>query len=566
MLNQLAVKNLAIVTQLELNFANGMHVLTGETGAGKSIIIDALSIALGERASPEQIRPGNNQAEVTASFNIKNLPTVQQLLIAQELQELIGNEECIIRRIINADGRSRAYINGHAVSAQQLKTLAPHLVHIHGQHQHHALLDSDYQRQLLDVYAEHPELLAAVNKIYQQWAAIKQAIQTLTDMQQQADKLILLNYQIQELDNLNLQNDELQTLDQQHKQLSKAEELISTCQMVTAILSGNAEIEITSTNVLAQLHSAIAQITATLKIAPQLSACAELLKQAIIQIEEASNELDGYFSKLDLDPAKLITIEQRLSAIHALARKLRIAPEIIPEHYVKLCAERDALAQANQRLEELQQQLIDCESEYKIAADKLSKSRKLAAVKLAKEITARLKTLEMPNAIFELKLEARNQDAALTPYGNEHIHFMVSTNPGQPLGLLKKIASGGELSRISLAIQVITAQKMATPTLIFDEVDVGVSGKTAATVGQLMRELGANAQIICITHLPQVAAQGHQHYKVEKLQTKEATSTQIYPLNHHQKVQELARLMGGVDITPEALAHAGKLLEDMQLN
>lgn len=560
MLNQLSVRNLAIVSHLALDFAEGMHVITGETGAGKSILIDALSIALGERASPEQIRAPHTQAEVTASFNISKLPSVQVLL--QE-QELADNDDCIIRRIINSDGRSRAYINGHSVTAQQLKKLAPHLVHIHSQHQHHALLDSDYQRQLLDVYAEHGSLVTNVASIYQQWAQIKQQIQTLTDSQQQTDKLILLNYQIQEFDSLDLQTNELQTLEQQHKQLTKAEELISACQTVTTILTGtNDNIETSTTNVLNQLHNALQQIISMQKIAAPLKGCADFLKQAIIQIEEANSELNDYFVKLDLDPAKLSTVEQRLSAIHALARKLKVAPEFLAEHYTELCKQRDDLAQASERLEQLQQQLFAIGVQYQTAASKLSASRKQAALNLSQEIIKRLKTLEMPNALFEIKFEDLKHGQP-SPFGSETINFMVTTNPGQPPGLLKKIASGGELSRISLAIQVITAQQMATPTLILDEVDVGISGKTAATVGHLMRELGANAQILCITHLPQVASQAHIHFKVEKQQTKSDTTTQISLLNTAQRVQELARLMGGLAVTPEALAYAQALLEEV---
>lgn len=554
MLIQLTVKNLAIVTHLDLNFTSGMLVITGETGAGKSIIIDALSIALGERAFAEQIRSPHTQAEVTASFDITKLPAVQALLQEQELP----NDECVIRRIINTDGRSRAYINGHSVAVQQIKTLAPHLIHIHSQHQHHALLDSDYQRQLIDVYADHPSLLIAVHDLYTRWASCKQQIQLLTDAQQQADRLTLLNYQIQELDSLNLQAQELQKLEQNHNQLAKAEELITSCQSVSTLLTENNEG--TTTNILDQLHSAHNQILNILKISPALNSCAALIKQAIIQVEEANTELQDYFNKLELDPQQLATIEQRLSAIHALARKLKVAPEFLHEHYEKLCAQRDTLTQATERLEHLQQELLSIEQAYNLAAQQLSASRNAAGRKLATQIIAKLKILEMPNAKFEIKSEPLKHNNP-APYGNEAIHFMVTTNPGQAPGLLKKIASGGELSRISLAIQVITAQQMATPTLIMDEVDVGISGKTAATVGVLMRELGANAQILCITHLPQVASQGHQHFKVEKLQTKQETSTKITALNQEERVQELARLMGGITITPEAVAHAQKLME-----
>lgn len=549
MLIQLTVQNLAIVTQLDLNLSSGMLVITGETGAGKSIIIDALSIALGERASADQIRATHNQAIVTASFDITNLPAVQALLRQQDLPY----DECVIRRIISCDGRSRAYINGHSVAAHQLKLLAPHLVHIHSQHQHHALLDSEYQRQLLDGYAEHPQLLSAVTDLYSKWSSTKQQIQQLTDLEQQADRLTLLNYQIQELDSLNLQLDELQHLDQQHTQLARAEELIASGQ----------ETDAATTSILEQLHTAHNQILNIAKIAPSLSVCAANIKQAIAQMQEANAEIQSYFSKLDLDPQQLETIERRLSNIHALARKLKIAPEFLHEHSETLRVQRDTLAKANERLEQLQQELLTIEQEYQQAATKLALSRKQAAIKLSNKIIAKLKTLEMPNALFEIKSERLKHNNP-TPYGNEAIHFTVTTNPGQPLGLLKKIASGGELSRISLAIQVITAQQMATPTLILDEVDVGISGKTAATVGALMRELGANAQILCITHLPQVASQGHCHFKVEKLQTAEETSTQITPLGRAERVQELARLMGGVTITPEAIAHASKLIETVQ--
>lgn len=554
MLMQLTVKNLAIVAELELNFSNGMHVITGETGAGKSIIIDALSLVLGERASAEQIRANQTQAEVTASFDIRGLPAVQAILETQEL----SSEECIIRRIISNDGRSRAYINGQSVSASQIKAIAPFLVHIHSQHQHHALLESDYQRQLLDVYADHPMLLANVQYIYEEWLNTKHAILELTEIQQQADRLTLLNYQIQELETLNLQPNEMQTLEQKHTQLAKSEELIATCQNVCTLLADSSQGDANS--ILDQLHTAYNQIVSIQKFAPAVVTSADLIKQAIIQVEEANSELHSYFDKLDLDPEQLVTIEQRLSTIHALARKLKVSPEFLTDHLHELRKQRDNLTSSTEKLDQLQQKLRGLEADYQVAAQKLSASRNIAANKLSKLIVDRIKHLEMPNAKFDIQAETLKHGNP-APYGNEAIHFMVTTNPGQPLGFLKKIASGGELSRISLAIQVITAEQMATPTLILDEVDVGISGKTAATVGSLMRELGANAQIICITHLPQVAAQGHHHFKVEKIQTNQDTTTKIIPLNRDERVQELARLLGGVHITPEAIANAEQLID-----
>lgn len=548
MLTQLTVKNLAIVSALELHFDRGMHVITGETGAGKSIIIDALSLALGERASAEQIRAGETQAEITACFDISALPAVQALI-----DSAIGSTgECILRRIISSDGRSRAYINGVSVTVQQLKDLALHLVQIHSQHQHHALLQSDFQRQLLDVYADHGELVTNVQQLFTQWSNTKRSIEQLSNMQQHVDKLNLLNYQLQELENLNLQTDEITQLDQKHKRLCQSEEILATSNIVTANLTGDDQI-------LDQLHSNITRLTALLKNSPELKPCIDLLQQATISVQEAAQQLDETLSKLDLDPAQLQQIEARLSAIHALARKLRIEPQQLCAQREILAQERDKLATAAEQLEILQQQLIIDESAYKAAAQKLSQSRAKAADRLTAAVITRLQALEMPQAQFVIQCA---QDEKTTPaaHGIDNINILVTTNPGQPLALLKKVASGGEMSRISLAIQVITAERMATPTLILDEVDVGISGKTAATVGQLMRELGANAQIVCITHLPQVAAHGHIHFKVEKHQSANSTATVITPLNRTQRVAELARLLGGACVTPEAIANAERLL------
>lgn len=550
MLTQLTISNLAIVTHLELNFTNGMHVVTGETGAGKSIIIDALSIALGERSSVEQIRANQTSAEVTACFDLAKLPMVKQILQDQELP----TDECVIRRIINSDGRSRAYINGHSVALSQIKSIAPYLVQIHSQHQHHALLDSYYQRELLDAFAKHPELLNKVTSIYSKWDETCKKIQEIADIQQQADKLTLLNYQLQELETLNVVKDELITLDQKHKQLAKGQDLLNTCQNICSFIKEDNE------NVLSNLHLAHTQILALQKYAPDLTQVAELFNQAIIIVDEATTYLQNFAEKIDLDPSQLSSIEERLSNIHALARKLKVSPESLAEHYDTLCRERNKLATATEQLSVLQQELIQLNDQYQKAAHELSESRVAAAKKLTNKVMQQLKALDMPNTIFAIDCEPTKQQKP-TPYGNENIHFLIAANPGQPMGLLKKIASGGELSRISLAIQAITAQQTAIPTLILDEVDVGISGKTAAIVGNLIRKLGVDAQILCITHLPQVAACGHHHFKVEKLQEKDKTSTQINNLNHNERIQELARLMGGTSITNEAIAHAEKLLE-----
>jgi DNA repair protein RecN (Recombination protein N) len=328
---------------------------------------------------------------------------------------------------------------------------------------------------------------------------------------------------------------------------------LATCQNVTAILDND------DTGILKQLHTAANQIAHLQKITPRFNNTVELLQQAIIQVTETNSDLHSFLEQADLDPQELYNLEQRLSAIHALARKLKVNPELLNEHFQTLCSQYELLVNANTKLLEMEQKLQLCLQEYQQAALKLHESRMIAAKRLAKEIIAHLKNLELTHAKFEV-LSDFNPQQQPSMNGLDQISFMVSANPGQPLGPLKKIASGGELSRISLAIQAISAQRMATPTLILDEVDVGISGKTAAAVGHMMRELAKQAQILCITHLPQVAALGSVHFKVTKTQTKDSTSTAIIPLNRQARVQELARLLGGISITPEALAHAESML------
>ncbi len=542
MLTQLNVKNLAIAEEIEINFSAGMHVITGETGAGKSIILDALSLVLGDRAASEMIRAGQTQAEIVASFDISKLPKVQTLIEDQH--------ECIIRRVINNDGRSKAYINGISASVQQLKSLSIHLVQMHSQHQHHALLQNDFQRQMLDEYAGHSKLQDKVATLFDQWSKIKQDIVKLESLQQSADRLDLLSYQLQEFDNLDLQDDELSGLNIRHKQLSKATDIVANCHFTTEALTADS-------GIVDQLHSLIAKLDPFVKDAAQIGSPIKMLQDAIINLQEGSQELAQFANQLDLDAEQLQHIEQRLSAIHNLARKLRIDPNNLFDHMQVLRSEHVRLSNATAELAELQKNLQLTENEYSQAAEELTASRTKAAMKFANAVIKRLQVLEMPQVKLQIDIEPSTQ---ISPTGLDKVNFCVSTNPGQPPAQLKKVASGGELSRISLAIQVIAAERMDTPTLVMDEVDVGISGKTAATVGALMRELSANAQIICITHLPQVASQAHIHFKVTKTQTAKRTTTEISSLERPQRLQELARLLGGTNITPAALANAESLL------
>lgn len=542
MLTQLNVKNLAIAEEITIDFSAGMHVITGETGAGKSIILDALGLVLGDRAASDMIRAGQNQAEITASFDISNLPRVQAL---------IDNEhECIIRRIISIDGRSKAYINGISASVQQLKSLSPHLVQMHSQHQHHSLLHNDFQRQMLDEYADHHELQHEVAKLFNKWSSIKQEIAKLESLQQSADRLDLLSYQLQEFDNLDLQENELAILNVKHKQLSKATDIVENCNIATDAVTADA-------GIIDQLHVLIAKLDPFAKDADKILSAIKMLNDAIIQLQEGSQELNDFANQLDLDAEQLQSIEQRLSTIHNLARKLRIDPNNLFEHMQGLRIEHERLSNATLELTELQTQLQTTEEQYMQTAAALTTSRTNAARRFANAVIKRLQTLEMPQVKLLVDIESNIQ---ISPNGVDKISFCVSTNPGLPPAPLKKVASGGELSRISLAIQVIAAERMATPTLVMDEVDVGISGKTAAIVGTLVRELSANAQIICITHLPQVASQAHIHFKVTKTQSKKHTYTQICALERPQRLQELARLLGGTQITPAALANAESLL------
>lgn len=552
MLMQLSVKNLAIVTELQLEFTRGMHVITGETGAGKSIIIDALGLALGERASAEQIRPGCQQAEVTACFVIDGLPRVQELLAAQDLP----NNECVIRRIISVDGRSRAYLNGHLVALQQIKILAPYLVHIHSQHQHHALLQADYQRELLDAYADNHALLTELKTIYNNWHKLRQELLDKQNAEKNADKLALLEYQLQEIDNLQLQPNELASLELRHKQLAQAETLLGICDRTTNTLKDTAD---NDSSIIARIHKLSQELQAMSKVAPQLNNVLLLLQQAAIHLEEAHDEVQNLFSNLELDPQQLHTVEARIGIIHNLARKLRIQSTDLESYHKILLSQQHELRDTQESINRLEQALAQIMQEYRDVAQRLTNARQQAAVTLSAQIIERLKMLELQKAQFSfaVAVESGTQPA---PHGDDVINCLISTNPGQPLGPLKKIASGGELSRVSLAIQVITAQRAATPTLIMDEVDVGISGKTAATVGSIMRELSKNAQIIAITHLPQVAANATHHHKVEKIQTEHSTSTSISLLDTNQRIDELARMMGGAEITAEARAHAHKLL------
>jgi len=567
MLIHLSIHHLAVVEHLELSFESGMTVLTGETGAGKSILIDALGLTLGERAESTLVRPGCPFAEVSALYDIHHLPNVIQWLTEHQLDvatELgpIASTPCMIRRTMTADGRSRAYVNGRLVPINQLKELSEYLVNIHGQHQHQTLLKSEYQRALLDEYGQHAELCTAVRFAHHNLQQLYQERTELLHLQGQHDKLALLQYQVEELVEFNYQPNECQQLEEEYRHLAHAadwQSLVTTvCTMLQSEEAGGA---------LETLHRAANTILSLKRETTAIESCHALLTQAIIHIEEALEELTHFRDTLTLDPERFAWVDQRLSHIHALARKHRIAPQAILDH-------QKALQQAAQQLSDMQtasseilEKIQQAETHYQQVAQQLSLARQHAASHLSELMMAHIQALEMPNARFEVQLTQKTEPFTPSIHGLDDVEFLLSTNPGLPLQPLRKIASGGELSRLSLAIQVATAQKMITPTLIFDEVDAGISGKTAEVVGDLLRRLSRTVQVLCITHLPQVASKGQHHYKVEKQQDIEhaTTTTSIRPLTKPDKIQEIARLLGGIKITHNALAHAEEMLDNHTL-
>jgi DNA repair protein RecN (Recombination protein N) len=556
MLRRIQIKDFAIIDNLELELQSGMTVITGETGAGKSIVIDALDIALGERADNKMVRHGAERCEIILEFELQHIPQARAWL--EEMDLASDDNTCILRRILaTGDSRSRNYINGSIATLQQLRDLGSLLVHVHGQHQHQALIKRDEQRILLDQYAAHPRLLEQVKTLYQQWRDIRKTIESLQQAKQNASQLALLRYQAEELSQLNLQADELETLHHEHKQLTHAEQLLFQAQEVLLTLADDNE-----TNALKLIHHVMQRLENMKALSPQLGNACHSLKNAVIEISEVENELRDYIETVEISPERLSAVEQRLTQIHNIARKHKVAAEQLVNYQAELETAVAALQDNSTKLADLVAQEQALLVDYQKAAEKLHISREKAAQKLNALITENIQQLGMPNGQFSIEIVKTAADAP-TVHGLDKIDFLVSANPGQPLQPLAKVASGGELSRISLAIQVITAQADATPTLVFDEVDVGIGGGTAEIVGVLLRKLGQQAQVLCITHLPQVAAQGHQHLRIFKETHGSTTRSYIHFLDDTARIEEIARMLGGVKMTQQSLAHAREMLSEV---
>ncbi|MAY10313.1 MAG: DNA repair protein RecN [Alcanivorax sp.] len=553
MLTHLSVRHFATVDQLELEPEAGLTVISGETGAGKSVLIDALSLTLGERADSAVVRPGCEWAEVLATFHLGDNPAARAWLAERELDD---GDECLLRRTVRADGRSRAYINGTPTPLTEVRDLGEHLISIHSQHEHQALLRKDTHRALLDNLAEAGELAATVREHWRAWQTARRAHDdALASAREQTERQELLRFQLEELEALDLAEGELPDLEQEQQRLGNADALIRLCQQaVTALYDGE---DGTVNDHLGQVSHWVEEARAS---DDGLAGVFDTVESARLQVEAAAEDLRHYLEKLDLDPERLNQVEERLGQAYTLARKHRLRPEELVEHHRRLAEEANTLEHFDEHLEALAAAEQSARDAYMEQALALGRRRRDAAGALTREVQKQLKALGMKAA----RLEAAVEEGKPGPDGLEEVEFRFSANPGQPPRPLAKVASGGELSRVSLAIQVICARNLTVPSLVFDEVDVGVGGGVAEIVGRLLRELGGHAQVLCITHQPQVAAQGHQHWQVHKLQSKDTTRTRIQPLEETARVEEVARMLGGVEITESTLAHAREMLDKGQ--
>lgn len=552
MLVHLSVHNYAIVEHLDLELDRGMSVITGETGAGKSIMLDALGLTLGDRADSGVVRPGADKADILATFDLEDIPEAHVWLKERDLD---NDGPCILRRVITAEGRSRSYINGSPCPQGDLKALGELLIDIHSQHEHQSLLKTDTHRRLLDEYAGATDLARQVQLAAQRWRQTRQELERLSNSgDEQRARHQLLSYQLEELESLSLGENELEQLEQEHKNLTNAESLLSICRQVVEQCS-----ESDSGNVLNALTASLHRLGSVNNSPTALSEATDLLSSAQIQVEEAVGELNRFLDHFDADPARLQQLEERLDAIYTLARKHRIQPNEVATLQQKLLDEIETLNANDESVERLEHEVQAFARHYQEKARELSDLRHTSSTRLASAVEQEIHRLGMPGGRFQIELKAI-PGSEPHPHGLEHVELLVSANPGQPLKALAKVASGGELSRISLAIQVITAQTSRVPTLVFDEVDVGIGGPTAEIVGQLLRRLGERGQVMTVTHLPQVAAQGHQHLFVHKVRDNDATRTAVSKLTKAERIEEVARMLGGIDLTKESLAHAKKMV------
>ncbi len=556
MLNCLQVKDFAIITSSSLDLLAGMTTLTGETGAGKSILLGALGLVLGDRATPRAVREGADRAEITAVFDIDPQSDAALWLADHSLDQ---DDECILRRVVTRDGKSRAFINGNAVTVRNIREVGQLLVNIHGQHDHQLITHPETQLQILDDFGKCANQQKAVRECFDSWHRHNQELESFqARIQTRADRLDSLKFQLQEFASLPIESIDFEQIDAEHRRLANASELREMATRLTAILQDD------ETSALGLLASAegIAQ-----ELAHADKGCAELgelLSGGRIQLEEASDWIRQYTHNIEPDPERLQQLDEVLSQAHKLSKKHRVDPSGLKELQAGLSAEYDQLQGMDESLESLQQACDGALKSYRDVAAKLTAKRRKAATTLAGHLTRSMQSLGMKNGKFEIALSPGRSDKP-SIHGNDAVVFKVSANPGAPPLPMSDVASGGELSRLSLAVQLIRSERNRVPTLIFDEVDTGVGGGVAETVGKQLRQLGSRCQVLCVTHLPQVAAQGHHHIKVTKHASDKKTLAESHVLSEAESLEEIARMLGGVKITKRTREHAREMLADAAL-
>lgn len=553
MLTELAIRDFAIVDHLELEFSGGMTAITGETGAGKSILLGALGLCLGERADTASVRHGRERADLSARFDIQALPAARAWLEARELP----TDDCLLRRVVTRGGRSKAWINGQPATVADLRALGEHLIEVHGQHAHQALLREETHLRLLDDFAGHREQVAAMRQAFHDWQTARRRLERLAeDGDEIRARRQLLRYQVEELDQLALAEEELKGLEEEQETLAHAEERLREAQFAAECCDGD------EGGALSLLNQAIQHLSALPgSERGSLADTLTMLGDARIQVEEASRELGHFASSVELDPERLAWVEARLGEVHRIARKHHVPPEELLALHRRLADELAGLEGGDGDLDALSAEVEALKGHWHAQASRVSRTRRLAAQRLGQAVQEQLAFLAMDKATFEVELAPRDTPAA---EGLEVARMLISANPGQPARPLARVASGGELSRISLAIQVVAARHSTIASLIFDEVDVGVSGATAEIVGQLLRRLGENGQVMTVTHLPQVAAQAHHHLHIEKQAGEASTQTRMALLDDAGRIGELARMLGGVSLSDRTLAHAREMLDASQ--
>ena len=558
-LKELTIRNFAIIKYLDIELNNGLSVVTGETGAGKSIVLEALNLLLGLRADADMIRHDQEQSEITALFSIENLLQVQGWL---EQRDLLNDESesknyCLVRRVIRRNKPTRCYINDQPSTLASLRDLGLLLVDLHGQHEHQSLLRMQSQRQIIDQFAKHQSELDEIAKLSSQINRIKQQLIALEQNQSdQSDRLELLSFQLNELDEENVVDGEFEELEQELSRLENSQTLINGINETIDGLYHNDSSNLTST-----LGNNIKNLDDLVNYDSNLKEPHELLNSSLALLEEAQQGLEVALSKVEQDPERLNEVEQRVDTIINLARKHRCTEAELSLRHVELQSDYDKISAITAEPEKLQRELFDLQKQYLKIAGQVSMKRQTVAANLSSQITDQMQDLGMQGGRLEIQVIARDKSKInYSESGIDDIEYKVSTNHGVPLKALQKTASGGELSRISLAIQVIISTESDTPTLVFDEVDVGVGGKIASVVGKRLRDLGNNAQVICITHQPQVASQGHQHLFIDKIQQDNDTYSTIINLDDQMRTNEIARMLGGDKITDRTRAHAEEMI------